>query len=67
VPYEDRKDFLLFGGDREGFEIRVTGTFLTSAEYLGGKRIRAAVLVRGKIHSSTRDLMRRFGVEIVEW
>jgi len=67
VPYEDRKDFLLFGGDREGFEIRVTGTFLTSAEYLGGKRIRAAVLVRGKIHASTRELMRRFGVEIVEW
>jgi len=67
VPYEDRERFLLFGGDREGFEIRVTGTFLTSAEYLGGKRIRAAVLVRGKIHSSTRQLMRRFGVEIVEW
>ncbi len=67
APHEDRERFLLFGGEREGFEIRVTGTFLTSAEYLGEKRIRAAVLVRGKIHTSTRELMRRFGVEIVEW
>jgi len=67
VPHEDRDRFLLFGGEGEMFEIRVTGTFLTSAEYLGGKRIRAAVLVRGKIHTSTRELMRRFGVEIVEW
>jgi len=67
VPHEDRDRFLLFGGEGEGFEIRVTGTFLTSAEYLGGKQIRAAVLVRGKIHTSTLELMRRFGVEIVEW
>lgn len=67
VSHEDRERFLLFGGGGAGFEIRVTGTFLTSAEYLGGKRIRAAVLVRGKIHASTRELMRRFGVEIVEW
>lgn len=67
VPHEDRDRFLLFGGEGEEFEIRVTGTFLTSAEYLGGKRIRAAVLVHGKTHTSTRELMRRFGVEIVEW
>ncbi|GAB4368569.1 MAG: hypothetical protein Kow00128_14020 [Deltaproteobacteria bacterium] len=67
APHEDRDRFLLFGGETEGYEIRVTGTFLASAEYLEGKKIRAAVLVRGRVHSATRELMRRFGVEIVEW
>lgn len=67
IPFEDRERALLFGGEDAGFEIRVTGTVLTSAEYLGGRKIRAAILVRGKIHSATRELMRRFGVEIVEW
>lgn len=67
IPFEDRERVLLFGGEDAGFEIRVTGTFLTSAEYLGGRKIRAAILVRGKIHTATRELMRRFGVEIVEW
>jgi len=67
TPHEDRERFLLFGGEGAGFEVRVTGTFLTSAEYLGGRKIRAAILVRGKIHTKTRELMRRFGVEIVDW
>ena len=62
---EERRDFLLAGGETEGFEVRATGLFVTSTEWLGARNLRAAVLVRGKVHPATRALMRDFGVEIV--
>ena len=65
IPYEERKGYLLAGGKEKGFEVRATGTFLTSRDWLEGRKIREAVLVRGKVHSATRELMREIGVEIV--
>jgi len=65
VP-EERKEYLLAGGAKAGYEIRVTGAFLSlpgpSSE--AGRKI---VLVRRKIHSATRALLGDMGVEIVEW
>lgn len=62
---EERRDFLLAGGEQEGFEVRATGLFVTSTEWLGSRSLRAAVVVRGKVHPATRALMKDFGVEIV--
>ncbi|MDH3383396.1 MAG: hypothetical protein OEM42_04965, partial [Deltaproteobacteria bacterium] len=65
ISYEKRKEYLLAGGKEKGFEVRATGTFLTSRDWLEGRKIREAILVRGKAHSATRELMREVGVEIV--
>ena len=64
---EQRRDFLLAGGEQEGFEVRATGLFVTSAEWLASRNLRAAVVVRGKVHPATRALLKDFGVEIVGW
>jgi LysM repeat protein len=66
VPATDRKAFLLAGGGTSGFAVHVTGTFLSLPAEPGGKA-RTVVLVRGKIHSATRVLLKDLGVEIVEW
>lgn len=65
ISYEERKEYLIAGGKEKGFEVRATGTFLTSRDWLEGRKIREAILIRGKAHSATRDLMREVGVEIV--
>ncbi len=65
IPYEERKEYLLAGGKDKGFEVRATGTFLTSRDWLEGRKVREVILIRGKAHSATRDLMREVGVEIV--
>ena len=65
IPYEERKEYLVAGGKDKGFEICATGTFLTSRDWLEGRKIREAVLVRGKVDSATRELMRGIGVAIV--
>jgi hypothetical protein len=66
IASDERKEYLLAGGGKAGYEVRVTGAFLSlpgrSSE--AGRRI---VLVRGKIHSATRALLGDMGVEIVEW
>jgi hypothetical protein len=67
IAFEDRKAFLLAGGEQEGFAVRVTGTFLSAPDGLREGEMREAVLVRGKVHAATRDLMAEFGVEIMEW
>jgi hypothetical protein len=67
IPVEERKTYLLAGGKEKGFEVAATGTFFTSREWLAGRKVREAVLVGGKVHSATRDLMREIGVEILEW
>ncbi len=64
---EERRDVLLAGGGTEGFEVRATGLFITSAEWLASRNLRAAVVVRGRVHPATRALLRDFGVEIVGW
>jgi LysM repeat protein len=66
VGSEDRKDYLLAGGTTSGYEVRVTGAFLSLAGPSGGAG-RRIVLVRRKIHSATRALLGDMGVEIVEW
>ncbi|MGZ8446849.1 MAG: LysM peptidoglycan-binding domain-containing protein [Candidatus Deferrimicrobiaceae bacterium] len=67
IPVEERKEYLLAGGEGKDFEVRATGTFFTSREWLAGRKAREVVLVRGKVHSATRDLAKEIGVEIVEW
>lgn len=62
---EQRRGFLVAGGEGEGFEVRATGLFVTSPEWLAGRNLRAAVVVRGAVHPATRALLRDFGVEIV--
>jgi hypothetical protein len=65
ISVETRKEFLLAGGKEEGFEVRATGTFVTSRDWLEGRKVREMVLVREKVHSATRTLMKELGVEIV--
>jgi len=66
IVSEERKEYLLTGGAEAGYEIRVTGTFLSlpGPSSDAGRRI---VLVHRKIHSATRALLGDMGVEIVEW
>jgi len=66
VGSEERKEYLLAGGEKSGYEVRVTGAFLSLSGPSEGAR-RRIVLVRGKIHSATRALLGDMGVEIVEW
>jgi LysM repeat protein len=63
---EERKGYLLAGGGDAGYAIHVTGALL-SLPADGGGSARTAVLVRGKVHTATRALLRDLGVEIVEW
>jgi LysM repeat protein len=67
ISSEARRDFLLAGGEKDGYSVRATGTFLTSKEWREGRKAREAVLSGGRAHSATRALMRDLGVEIVEW
>ncbi|HEX8043297.1 LysM peptidoglycan-binding domain-containing protein [Candidatus Deferrimicrobium sp.] len=66
VASEERKGYLLSGGAKSGYEVRVTGAFVTLPGLSGGAG-RRIVLVRGKIHSAARALLEDLGVEIVEW
>lgn len=66
IGSEERKVYLLTGGAKSGYEVRVTGTFLSLSGPSGGGG-RKIVLVRRKIHSATRALLGDMGVEIVEW
>jgi LysM repeat protein len=66
VGSEERKEYLLTGGAKSGYEVRVTGAFLSLSGPPGGAG-RRIVLVRRKIHSATRALLGDMGVEIVEW
>jgi LysM repeat protein len=66
IVSDERKEHLLAGGGKAGYEVRVTGAFLSlpGPSNGAGRRI---VLVRGKIHSATRAMLGDMGVEIVEW
>jgi LysM repeat protein len=66
VGSDERKEYLLAGGAKPGYEVRVTGTFLSLSGPPGGTG-RRIVLVGRKIHSATRTLLGDMGVEIVEW
>ena len=66
IVSEEWKEYLLAGGAKAGYEIRVTGAFLSLSGTSGGAG-RRIVLVRRKIHSATRALLGDMGVEIVEW
>ena len=66
VRPEERKEYLLAGGAKSGYEVRVTGTFLSLPGPPGGAG-RRIVLVGRKIHSATRTLLGDMGVEIVDW
>jgi hypothetical protein len=66
VVLEEREGYLLTGGAKAGYEIRVTGAFLSMPGPSGGVG-RRTVLVRRKMHSATRALLVDMGVEIVEW
>jgi LysM repeat protein len=66
IVSEERKEYLLTGGAEAGYEIRVTGAFLSLPGPSSGSG-RRIVLVHRKIHSATRALLGDIGVEIVEW
>jgi LysM repeat protein len=66
VGSDERKEYLLAGGTKSGYEVRVTGAFVTLPGLSGGAG-RRIVLVRRKIHSAIRALLGDLGVEIVEW
>ena len=66
VAMEERRDYLLAGGGGAGYEVRITGAFLSLSGPPGGPG-RKVVLVGRKIHSATRVLLGKMGVEIVEW
>jgi LysM repeat protein len=66
VGSEERKEYLLTGGAKSGYEVRVTGAFLSLSGPSGGAE-RRIVLVHRKIDSATRALLGDMGVEIVEW
>jgi len=66
VGLEERKEYLLIGGAKSGYEVRVTGALLSLPGPPGGA-LRRIVLVRRNIHSATRALLGDMGVEIVEW
>ena len=65
VP-EEREGYLLMGGAKAGYEIRVTGAFLSMPGPTDGAG-RRIVLVRGNVHSATRALLGDLGVEIIQW
>lgn len=65
IPAEERKGFLLAGGKEQGFEVRATGTFVTSPDLLQRRNVREMILIRERAHSATRALMEELGVEIV--
>src|SRR5512134_976226 len=67
ISSEERRDYLLAGGEKEGFSVRVTGTFVTSKEWLEARKTGGVMLYGGRAHSATRALLRDIGVEIVEW
>ena len=66
IGSEERKEYLLTGGAKSGYEVRVTGGFLSLPGPSGGAE-RRIVLVGRKMHSATRALLGDMGVEIVEW
>lgn len=66
IGSEERKEYLLKGGGKSGYEVRVTGAFLSLPAPPGGAA-RRIVLVGRKVHSATRTLLGDMGVEIVEW
>jgi hypothetical protein len=67
ISTETRRDFLLSGGEKDGYAVKATGVFVTSKEWLEGRKVREAVFFGGRVHTATRALMRDLGVEIVEW
>lgn len=67
ISTEARRDFLLAGGEKDGYVVMATGSFVTSKEWLVGRSVREALFFGGRVHSATRALMRDLGVEIVEW
>gem|GEM_PF-822738 len=66
IGSEERKEYLLKGGPKSGYEVRVTGALLSLPAPPGGST-RRIVLVGRKVHSATRTLLGDMGVEIVEW
>jgi hypothetical protein len=67
VSTEMRRDFLLSGGEKDGYAVKATGAFVTSREWLEARKVREVVFFGGRVHSATRALMRDIGVEIIEW
>jgi hypothetical protein len=64
--YEERRRFRLAGGPDAGFDLHVTGTFVTSKALLEARSVRALVVVKGRQHAATRAMLREMGIEVVE-
>jgi hypothetical protein len=66
-PYEERRRYRVAGGPEAGFELTVTGTFVTSKAMLESRAARAIVVVKGRQHAATRAMLREMGIEVIEW
>lgn len=66
-PHEERRRFLAAGGGAAGFDLHLTGTFVTSKPLLERRGVRYMAVVKGRQHAATRALLRELGIEIVEW
>jgi hypothetical protein len=66
-PYEERRRYLLAGGSGAGFELHVSGTFITSKRLLESRSARALIVVKGRQHAATRAMLRELGIEVIEW
>lgn len=67
IPHGQRKAHRVAGGEGEGFEVTVSGTFLEDPGLLARRGVREAAFVRGRVHTATAALLRELGVEIAGW
>jgi hypothetical protein len=70
--YEERRRFRVAGGGDAGFDLHVTGAFVTSQPLLDALGVRVLVVVderpgKERLHSATRALLRELGVGLIEW
>ncbi len=66
-PYEERRRFRVAGGPDEGFDLHLTGAFVTSRPLLESRAVRSMVVVKGRQNAATRAMLHEMGIEVVEW
>lgn len=67
VEVRPAREALLAGGDGAGYAVRLTGETLAGRDLPARRQVRAAALVRGRVHPATSALLRELGVEVVGW
>jgi hypothetical protein len=65
--YEPRSSFRVAGGEADGYEVLLSGDYLSAGELAGSRGFTHLVLVKGTLHSATRALLSSLRVGVVEW